>query len=381
LSKEALFIDGIPASVPETVAAICRSRLLSAVGELATQIDSPELLIRVGNEAGFRGKLRGPAKKDSDEQRSSQYAPREPFFTFKQLVLPEEVTTELVAAIEVLQVEELVFDQWGLRAIEPFPRTALNFHGPPGTGKTMAAHALAHRLGCGILVASYAEIESKFHGDGPKNVKALFQAAEKEDALLFIDEADSLLSRRLTNVTQGSEQAINSMRSQLLICLEQFHGVVVFSTNLVQNYDKAFETRVRHVAFPMPDSDGRRRIWIQHLVPALPLDSDVDPAELGDSLDDVCGRDIKNAVIDAAVRAATSKQTKLTKSDFVEAIERLKAARVSKAKVRQLTDAEAKHAKEAIRAELARRTSTGTTAENSVEPVSASHSIRNDDHS
>ncbi|QKZ17134.1 AAA family ATPase [Streptomyces chartreusis] len=80
-----------------------------------------------------------------------------------------------------------------------------------------------------LIMAGYAELESKFHGDGPKNVKAAFHAAESQGALLFIDEADSLLSRRLTDVPQGSEQAINSMRSQIVLCLDQFTAVVVFS--------------------------------------------------------------------------------------------------------------------------------------------------------
>ncbi len=65
----------------------------------------------------------------------------------------------------------------------------------------------------------------------------------------FFDEADSLLSKRLTSVSQGSEQAINSMRSQLLICLEEFRGIVIFATNLVINYDQAFLTRLISVEF------------------------------------------------------------------------------------------------------------------------------------
>jgi ATP-dependent 26S proteasome regulatory subunit len=88
---------------------------------------------------------------------------------------------DLLSAVDLATVQRLVFEEWGLKAIEPFPRTALNFHGPPGTGKTMAAHALANRLGRKILVASYAEIESKFHGDGPKNVKALLNASQRDN--------------------------------------------------------------------------------------------------------------------------------------------------------------------------------------------------------
>ena len=137
--------------------------------------------------------------------------------------------------------------------------------GASGTGKTMAAEAIANKLNKKILEVSYADVESKFHGEGPKKVKAIFLAASRENAVLFFDEADSLLSRRLTNVTQGSEQAINSMRSQLLICLEQFKGIVIFATNLVANYDKAFLTRLISVEFTTPDAPTRKRIWDIHL--------------------------------------------------------------------------------------------------------------------
>jgi len=347
-----LYIEGIPDTTPEVPAGLCRSRLLGAVRELLPHVDAPELMVRVGTEAAFRRARRGRGsvpgspprnspRVEADEPNPDRYSARLPLYSFDQLVLPSSVLGELVASIEVLRVETRVFEDWGLRRIEPYPRTALNFHGPPGTGKTLAAHALAHRLERRILVASYAEIESKFHGDGPKNVKAIFQAAERDDSLLFIDEADSLLSQRLTNVTQGSEQAINSMRSQLLICLEQFHGIVVFSTNLVENYDRAFETRVRHVHFPMPDEDGRRQIWAMHLVDELPLREDVDVSVLASRVDDICGRDIKNAVIDAAVRAAVAGAEHLALADLMSAVERIKAARIRRS--RPLTNEEKDH--------------------------------------
>src|SRR5437879_13153540 len=116
-----------------------------------------------------------------------------------------------------MRMEHKVFDEWGLRKIEPFPHAALNFHGPPGTGKTLAAHAIAHRLKQSILIASYAEIESKFHGEGPKNIKALFNAAEGDQAFFFIDKPVSLFSRSSTEVTKGFERPLNSMPTHFVI--------------------------------------------------------------------------------------------------------------------------------------------------------------------
>ncbi|MCK6512130.1 ATP-binding protein [Myxococcota bacterium] len=331
-------IHGIPTDIPSAEAAICRSRLLRAVTELEPWIDrlNSDFAISIGEEATLTKLYNRPeSKKNENEElfdtskRAEQYQSYPPFYTFDHLIVPTEVKENLLSAVELLKVEKIVFDDWGLREIEPFPRTALNFYGPPGTGKTLAAHALAHFLNRPILVASYAEIESKFHGDGPKNVKAIFHAAERDKAVLFIDEADSLLSKRLLNVTQGSEQAINSMRSQLLICLEQFTGISIFSTNLVENYDKAFETRIRHVCFSMPDKECRYRIWRRHLVEKLPLSEDINLEQLASDVENVCGRDIKNAVIDAAVRAAREERTHVTMNDLLCSITRITQERSS----------------------------------------------------
>jgi len=334
-----LIIDGIPSNVSEELAAIYRSRCLMHTNEFFDKAGLSKAVITIGprevlaQQQTPEGLPASPAFAPGSpdempiEVRAQQYRSGTPLFDFDHLVVPDEVREELLAAIDLERVEKIVFEQWGLKEIEPFPRTSLNFHGEPGTGKTLAAHAVAHRLNRPILIASYAEIESKFHGDGPKNVQAIFYAAERDHAILFIDEADSLLSKRLTEVNQGSEQAINSMRSQLFICLEQFRGIVIFATNLVENYDKAFETRVRHIHFSLPDEQARADIWSRHLVAQLPRSSDVSPAILASEFDGLCGRDIKNAVINAAVNAARCGQQMIFMQDLRVAIERIKQAR------------------------------------------------------
>jgi len=362
-----IYVYGIPDKIPEDVAALCRSRLTNAVSKLLDETNLEDIQITVGTELEIqKNGLKSPeVSRDSTpnkspydlspEDRAKKYQPTQPLFGFEQLVVTKEVESDLLLAVDLIELESKVFDDWGLREIEPFPRTALNFHGKPGTGKTLAAHAIASKINRPILVASYAQIESMYHGEGPKNVEAIFMAAEREKALLFIDEADSLLSKRLTSVNQGSEQAINSMRSQLLICLERFRGVVIFSTNLVQNYDKAFETRVRHVNFPMPDEICRQKIWSKHLPDKMPKAENVSLAELS-KVDDVCGRDIKNAVIDAAMRVARQGRNEVELDDLVGSIESIKKSRINVAdtdKTQELSPEEKKRIGDKIKADLA----------------------------
>jgi len=239
----------------------------------------------------------------SEIEKNISYLIQEPQYSFDQLILDNETIQELIYFIKSENVNNKVFNEWNLKKIEPFPKLALNFHGPSGTGKTMTAHALANKMNKKIILASYAEIESKYHGDGPKNVKRLFSFASENDTVLFIDEADSLLSRRLTNVTQGSEQAINSMRSQLLIEIERFNGIVIFSTNLAENYDGAFITRIKSIKFNKPTQELRKKLWESMLLDTLPLDINIDTEKLS-TFEDICGRDIKNAIIRAAQKTA-----------------------------------------------------------------------------
>jgi len=336
-------IEGFPSSLGDRLTSLYRSRFhmhaqkLMSEGGLAelditikTSLNAGRSPERVVDKSRQSGEALGPVNDEiSVEQRARQYISQKPLYEFDFLVVPQDVLDNLILAVSFVELEAKVFDEWGLRRIEPFPRTALNFHGEPGTGKTLAAHSVASYIKAPIMVASYAQIESKYHGEGPKNVDALFFAAERDGAVLFIDEADSLLSKRLTSVTQGSEQAINSMRSQLLISLEKFKGVVVFSTNLVENYDRAFETRVRSVYFPMPDEDCRRKIWAMHLGDgSKPPLRGVDVQVLA-KVEDVCGRDIKSALIDAAMGAAREKDY-IEQQDLLDAMSRVKASRIKR---------------------------------------------------
>jgi ATP-dependent 26S proteasome regulatory subunit len=306
-----LTLSNIPNFTSETDKTIFISRVSNAVNDILSEkyhVQNPK--VRATDALPKVHSKPEPENKKQDEAENVSFSieAREPQYTFDQIVLEDSVLEELQYSIMFENVREKVYTEWGLSKIEPCPKLALNFHGESGTGKTMAAHGIANAMGRKIILASYAEIESKYHGDGPKNVKKLFQIASDTNAVLFIDEADSLLSKRLTNVTQGSEQAINSMRSQLLIQIEQFTGVVIFATNLARNYDNAFVTRIRSINFKNPNFEMRKKLWQIMMLPQLPLDADIDIDKLA-SIEDICGRDIKNTVVKAAIKTAIDGKT------------------------------------------------------------------------
>jgi len=136
-------------------------------------------------------------------------------------------------------------------------------------------------------------------GETAKNIAALFKQAENENAVLFFDEADTLLGKRLSSVTQGIDNEVNAMRSTLLIELEKHPGIVIFATNFVKNYDSAFLSRItHHIGFTLPGESERKHIWNKLIVAAIPLFGEremiIDQAtSLSGGLS---GRDIRNAM-------------------------------------------------------------------------------------
>jgi SpoVK/Ycf46/Vps4 family AAA+-type ATPase len=226
--------------------------------------------------------------------------------TFADVILPPRTRAQLDEALSLVRSHELIFSQWGLGERHSSGLgLAFNFAGLPGTGKTICAEAIATALGKKLLSVRYAEMESMWAGETPKNVAAVFRMAAEEDAVLFFDEADAIASRRTTGAVMAYTRESNTVVNVLLKELEAFNGVVIFATNLAVNFDPAFERRIRtHVLFEMPGVDEREQIWKVQIHPAkTPLANDVDFRGLAERYA-VSGGDIKNAVLKAATMAA-----------------------------------------------------------------------------
>lgn len=226
--------------------------------------------------------------------------------TFDDVILPPATRRALETALAQVTQHDLIFKVWGLGERHSTGLAlAFNFAGPPGTGKTICAEAIAQALGRKLLVVRYAELESMWMGETPKNVAAIFRTAREEQAVLLFDEADAVAARRSTSVDSGAQRESNSVVNVLLQELERYTGVVIFATNLAANFDPAFERRIRtHLLFEMPGEPERARIWQVQLHPLrTPLAPDVDFNELARRYE-VSGGDIQNAVLKAALAAA-----------------------------------------------------------------------------
>jgi ATP-dependent 26S proteasome regulatory subunit len=262
-------------------------------------------------------------------ERMALFAPEQPRRRLADLVLSAETERALRVALAKIQHHALLYQTWGLAQIHPEGRgVALNLYGESGTGKSFAAEAIAQHLGKPIIRVDYAQLESRYVGDTPKNIVAAFEAARAHDAVLFFDEADSVLSHRVTNITQAADYGVNISRSTLLLQLDSFEGVVIFATNLARNYDPAVVRRIlAHVPFTLPDQAALVRLWRYHLPHKLPRGAEATPEALAALSAGLSGGDILNCVLLAASEAAMRGAEQVALADFAAAIEQVRRAK------------------------------------------------------
>jgi SpoVK/Ycf46/Vps4 family AAA+-type ATPase len=244
----------------------------------------------------------------------------EPRFKLSDLVLAPATQEAIEDALAELRHKTLMYSRWGMkRVVKKTKGLTMLFAGPPGTGKTMAAEAIAHTLKRPLHVVNYAQLENMWVGETEKNIQRVFAHALEQRAVLFFDEADAVFFRRGFMTMPWMNRDVNVLLSQM----ENYPGVVVLATNLARVLDKALDRRIDiAVEFPLPDSAMRRELF-QRLVPLqAPLAKDVDFNALAQKYP-LSGGSILN-VVRQAMRTSLKrgKRHRITNADFLHAAER-----------------------------------------------------------
>ena len=194
----------------------------------------------------------------------------------KQLHYDREVAAQ-VSDLERL-LEEAHYREICNRLKDKGHRTGFTclFYGAPGTGKTESVLQLARQTGRDIMQVNVQEIKSMWVGESEKNIKALFdryrRCVEKSEVapILLFNEADAIIGKRQEGAERAVEKMENSIQNIILQEMETLDGILIATTNLVQNMDKAFERRFLYkIRFNKPSLEARLRIW-QSMLPDLP---------------------------------------------------------------------------------------------------------------
>ena len=225
-------------------------------------------------------------------------------FTWEDIILLPDQAQLLKALCSQVVYRPKVYGEWGFnRKLVLGKGISTLFAGPPGTGKTMAAEAIAQSLQLELYKIDLSQVVNKYIGETEKNLSRIFDAAEQSNAILLFDEADALFGKR-SEVKDAHDRYANLEVAYLLQKIEEYEGIAILTTNLRQNLDEAFIRRIRFVVeFPFPEEAQRLQIW-QTIWPAeLELAEDVDFQAVAREFK-LAGGNIRNIALAAAFLAA-----------------------------------------------------------------------------
>jgi len=226
------------------------------------------------------------------------------------------------------QVDKKVLDRlkkWGIKDKKKSIDARIIFYGAAGTGKTITALALAKSLKRQVLNFDCSKILSMYVGESEKNVRKIFDDYKelclktKSQPILLLNEADQFLSNRISGQISGSDKMHNQMQNIFLEQIENFDGILIATTNLLDNIDKAFSRRFNYkIEFLKPDEKKRLILWEKLLPDTLPLDEDIDLKKLASA--NLTGGQIEMVIKNTAYKLAIVDEPVFKTEDFIEEI-------------------------------------------------------------
>ena len=245
-----------------------------------------------------------------------------PDISFNDIGGLNEQIKQIRQAIELPIENPAAFDKFGIES----PKGIL-LAGPPGTGKTLLAKAVASSTNATFLGIVGSELAQKYIGEGGRMVRELFDlASQKAPSIIFIDEIDSIGSKRLDSTTSGDREVQRTLM-QLLAEMDGFESVknvkIIAATNRPELLDAALLRSGRFdriVNLPLPDKDARESILAVH-TKNTPLSKNVDLNFISNKTDEFSGAELKSVIVEAAMIAISDNRNKVNKKDIVKSIE------------------------------------------------------------
>lgn len=250
-----------------------------------------------------------------------------------ELITPKEDIKNIVLANKTKETLELLMQQldtqvinrlkkWGIKDNKKGIDAKIIFYGHPGTGKTITAYALSNALKKPILNLDCSKILSMYVGESEKNVRKIFDTYKnitkdiKKDAILLLDEADQFLSQRSILGNGSVDKMYNQMQNIFLEQIEKFDGILIATTNLLDNIDQAFSRRFNYkIEFSKPDLPQRKEIWKQLLPKDATYEKNFNIDKLANF--DTTGGQIKIIIKNTAYKVATRSKPIFTMNDFI----------------------------------------------------------------
>ncbi|WP_144905276.1 proteasome-activating nucleotidase Pan2 [Halobellus captivus] len=264
---------------------------------------------------------------ETDSRAQAMEIDASPQVTYDDIGGIDDQVREVREAVEDPLANPELFEKVGIQ-----PPSGVLLHGPPGTGKTMLAKAVANETDATFIKMAGSELVRKFIGEGSRLVRDLFNlAADREPAVIFIDEIDAVASKRTDSKTSGDAEVQRTMM-QLLSEMDGFDDRgdirIIAATNRFDMLDEAILRPGRFdrlIEVPKPDEAGREHILEIH-TRDMNVDDDIDFAELATALEDYSGAEIASLATEAGMFAIRDGRTKILRRDFDDAYDKIEDA-------------------------------------------------------
>ncbi|MEL0268671.1 MAG: AAA family ATPase [Euryarchaeota archaeon] len=245
-----------------------------------------------------------------------------PDVSFKDIGGMKEEILSIQQAIELPLNKPEAFDKMGLS-----PPKGVLLTGPPGTGKTMLAKAIANSTSATFLGLVGSELAQKYIGEGGRLVRELFDLAkEKAPSIIFIDEIDSIGSKRLDSSTSGDREVQRTLM-QLLSEMDGFESnqnvKIIAATNRPELLDKALLRPGRFdriIEIGLPDRDARENI-LQIITKQMSLDNSMILEKIAYKTEGFSGAELKALVMEAGIKAISEEKANVSENNFSEALQ------------------------------------------------------------
>jgi proteasome regulatory subunit len=277
---------------------------------------SPDDRVAVNNSLSIVKQLND----ETDVRARVMQVDQSPDVTFSDIGGIEDQMDEVRETVEMPLINPEMFEDVGIE-----PPSGVLLHGPPGTGKTMLAKAVANETDATFIKMAGSELVHKFIGEGAKLVRDLFELARQEEpAVVFIDEIDAIAAKRTDSKTSGDAEVQRTMM-QLLSEMDGFDDRgdirIIAATNRFDMLDRAILRPGRFdrlIEVPNPDVEGREQIFQIH-TRSMNLADDVEFSDLAEQIEDASGADVKAICTEAGMFAIRDDRTEVQMADFHDA--------------------------------------------------------------
>jgi proteasome regulatory subunit len=261
---------------------------------------------------------------ETDARAQAMQIERSPGVTYEDIGGLGSQIQEVIEAIQDPLNDPAQFEEVGIE-----PPSGVLLHGPPGTGKTMLAKAVANQTDATFIKMAGSELVQKFIGEGARLVRDLFELAkEHEPSVIFIDEIDAIAAKRTESKTSGDAEVQRTMM-QLLSEMDGFEDRgnirIIAATNRFDMLDRALLRPGRFdrlIEVPAPDWDGRKAILEIH-TQDMNLGNDIDMTAIASETEGFTGAEISSLATEAGMFAIRDSRAEVTMSDFFDALEKV----------------------------------------------------------